>query len=292
MDWDHLRTFESVARLGSLTAAAKALGVSQSTVSRTLVQLEEHAGSPLLVRAVPVRLTARGEALLLALAPMIEGALAAHAALEETPELRGEVTLATVGEIVRFHLVEALPAFYARYPRLRLRILADNRIQSLAAGEADVALRLTRPVRGDLHARRVHRESYGYFAAADLALGPEVPWLGLTGSLSRIPEQRHAERAFARTPRLLVEDVEALGRAVEARLGVAILPEVLARRLRGVIAVPPGAVGALGAGDGPIPARDFWLVVHRAKQRLPEVRAVLDWLGRMPGFHVEGRASR
>ncbi len=176
---------------------------------------------------------------------------------------------------MRWLLVDALPAFYARYPNLRLRILADNRTTSLAAGEADVALRLTRPVRGELVARRAHRETYGYFAAEDLAVGADVPWLGLAGSLARIPEQRHAERAFSRPARLLVEDVEALGRAVESGLGVAVLPGGLARQLRGVVEVPPYAIGAR---PGPIPARDFWMVVHRSKQRVPRVRAVLGWL--------------
>jgi len=49
--WDLLRTFESIARLGSVTAAAKALAISQSTASRHLLRLEEEAGSPLL--AIP-----------------------------------------------------------------------------------------------------------------------------------------------------------------------------------------------------------------------------------------------
>ncbi len=164
---------------------------------------------------------------------------------------------------------------------MRLRILADNRTSSLAAGEADVALRLSRPLSGDLVARRVHRESYGYFAAADLVVGVDVPWLGLTGSLARIPEQRHAERVFSRAPRLLVEDVEALGQAVEAGLGVAILPEVLVRRLRGLVEVNAEAIGAEG---GPLPVRDFWMVVHRSRQHLPEVRAVLGWLEGLGGF--------
>ena len=64
LDWDLLRSFEAVARLGSLTAAARALGVSQSTISRQLAKLEQVAGSTLLVRESPVQPTARGLALL------------------------------------------------------------------------------------------------------------------------------------------------------------------------------------------------------------------------------------
>lgn len=277
MEWDLLRTFESVARLGSLTAAARALGVSQSTVSRQINKLEEVAGSPLLLRETPVQPTEKGAALLEAVRPMVDAALTVQSTLEEAPQLHGEVTLTTVGELLRWVLAPALPSFYAAYPGLRLRILADNRISSLAAGEADVALRVIRPERGELIAQRLHCESYGIYAAEDLALHPAVPWLGLCGSLSRVPEQRYAQRAFApRPPRLLLEDMESLALSVAGGLGIAVLPQGLAGRMAGVVEVAPGQVG-VGVVD-PIPSRDFWLVVHRSKQRLPKVRVTLTWL--------------
>ena len=96
MQWDWLKTFETVARLGSLTAAAKALKVSQSTVSRHVGHLEEHAGSPLLLRQSPIQLTQRGAALADAIKPMVDAALNARATLEETQELHGEVVVANV----------------------------------------------------------------------------------------------------------------------------------------------------------------------------------------------------
>jgi len=275
--WEHLRTFEALARHGSLTKAARALGVSQSTVSRHLAQLEERAGSPLLLRETPIALTERGEALLAAIRPMTDAALSAGAALSATPELRGEVTVTTVGEVTRWALVGALPSFYRAYPHLRLRLLASNQIASLAAGEADVALRFARPERGELVGRRLATETYALFAAPGLALGPDTPWLGLAGSLAGIPEQQHAARLFAGRPaRLSVEDVESLGLAVRDGLGVAILPRGLAARLALRREVKASRVGA--AEVGPIPSRDLWLVVHRSKRDVPKVRAVVDWL--------------
>ena len=275
MDWDHLRTFEAVARLGGLTAAAKALGVSQSTVSRQLKQLESRAGSPLLLRDVPITLTERGLDLLAAVSPMIDAAMAAEAALDDRPELRGMVSITTVGELLRWVLVPALPDFYATHPQLALRVLTDNRVNSLAAGEADVALRFVRPQRGDLVARKVHTEHYGLFGARELEVHDEVPWLGLAGSLAEIAEQDYAERVFAdREPRLLVEDVESLGAAVKAGLGVAVMPRGYASRLD-LVEVEPGAVGAADVGS--VPSRALWMVVHGGKARVPRVRAVMDW---------------
>lgn len=277
LDWDHLRSFEAIARLGGLTAASKSLGVAQSTVSRHLAELERIAGSPLLLRETPLRLTERGALLLASVQPMVDAALAAQSALEDAPDLHGDVTLTTVSELLRWDIVPRLPAFHRAYPGLRLRILADNRVSSLAAGEADVALRMARPDRGELVSRKVRTASFGFFASSSVPLHPDTPWLGLTGSLGDIPEQRHARRAFATRPaRLLVEDVEALGLAVEAGLGVAILPRNLAARLSDVVEVAPRLVGARSADR--IPSRDVWLVVHRRKQHIPRVRAVMDWL--------------
>jgi DNA-binding transcriptional LysR family regulator len=277
MDWELLHTFEAVARLRSLTAASKALGVSQSTISRHLARLEQDAGSPLLLRETPLKLTERGAALLAAVQPMVDAALAARSALEDTPELHGEVTLTTVGEVVRWTLVPRLPGFYRACPHLRLRILADNRVTSLAAGEADVALRMVRPVRGELVAKKVGAAAYALFAATSLELHPDVPWLGLAGSVAGIPEQRHAERIFAPRPaRLLVEDLESLGLAVQAGLGVAFLPQGLAARLGGIVEVAPRQLGV--RSSAPLPSRDIWMVVHRSKQRVPRVRALMEWL--------------
>jgi len=284
-EWELFRTFEAVARKGSLTAASKALGTSQSTVSRHLQRLEERAGSPLVLREQPVRLTERGAALLAAIAPLADAMLGARAALDDTAELRGDVTIATVAEVARWVLVPRLSSFYRQYPHLRLRILVSNEQVSLAAGEADVAVRLARPEGAELVARKVSAETYGFFVARALPREGEVPWLGLTGSLAGISEQRHAARAFAPRPaRLLVEDVESLGLAVKAALGAAVMPRTFASRLEGVVEVPASAVGARDLG--PVPARAFWLVVHRTKHKVPKVRALLDWLAaawRAPG---------
>lgn len=242
-----------------------------------MARLEGLAGSPLLLRESPVRPTERGLDLLRAIAPMVDGALSARAALENALDLQGEVVLTTVGEVARWILAPRLASFCRAYPRIRLVVLAGNERKSLAAGEADLALRMARPNEGELVGRRLGHETFGYFVHRDLPLSTDTPWLALSGSLKLVAEQQHAARAFAaREPRIAVEDVEALGLLVQAGLGVAVLPRGFAARLEGVVETSPARVGAKELG--PVPPRALWLVVHRRKHKIPKIRAVMDWV--------------
>ncbi|MCA9613665.1 MAG: substrate-binding domain-containing protein, partial [Myxococcales bacterium] len=199
-----------------------------------------------------------------------------NVALATDPRVAGEVTLTTVGELARWLLVPALPSFFAAHPEVRLRLLADARVQSLAAGEADLALRFARPERGELVARRVGVVRYAIYGTRDTKLDSSTPWLTLAGSLAALDEVRWAERAFeGRPPRLAVEDLEALGIAVREGLGVALLPTSLVARLPGLVALDPAPLGARARRP---PVRTIWLVTHRAKRKVPAVRAVATWV--------------
>ena len=77
--------------------------------------------------------TERGRSLLDAVEPMLRAAEAARSALERGAEVSGEVTLTTVGEVLRWVLTGCLPDLYRAHPRIRLRILVSNEVHSLAA---------------------------------------------------------------------------------------------------------------------------------------------------------------
>lgn len=59
-------------------------------------------------------------------------------------------------------------------------------------------------------------------------------------------------------------------------IGVAIFPRALAARLSGIVEVAPSAIGVRRGTQ--VPSRDLWMVVHRSKQRVPRVRAVMRWV--------------
>ncbi len=275
--WDYFRTFEAVSRMGSFKEAARHLSVSQSTVSRHIQHLEEACGEPLLHRTNPLSLTPRGEALKDMVGPLAAAAqLAERELYDHDNMLAGTVTLATVGEVARWTIVPELSSLYERAPDVTLCVLTDNSIISLAAGDADISLRLTRPTRGDLVARKVRDISYGLYASSTLdVISEDVAWMGLTGSLSSLAEQQWRDRVAGKRPtRFLVEDVEALGLAVQAGQGIAVLPRSLAARLDGLVELDLKDFGVNEA----LPERELWLVVHGTKQHVPRVRAVIAWL--------------
>ena len=106
---------------------------------------------------------------------------------------------------------------------------------------------------------------------------------GTPARLRMVPASLKSPHFFYRikAPSFEKKDVDLVVRAAQAYviqngIGVALLPRHQAARLAEVVAVRPAAVGA--KDPGPTPTRDLWMVVHRSKQRVPKVRAVMDWV--------------
>ena len=166
--WDDLRYFLAFARAGSMQAAAKALGVNQSTVQRRIAALEERVGRPLIERHFgSYRLTELGEQL----RPAAEGVEAAAAAFERhraacDKGLTGTVRL-TCGSGVasRLRRTPLIDAFHARYPGLRFELVSSDRFLDLSKGEADIAIRLGEPKDEALVGRKIADASWSVYAS-------------------------------------------------------------------------------------------------------------------------------
>ncbi|MER6121368.1 LysR family transcriptional regulator [Streptomyces sp. NPDC001795] len=136
MDPHLLRTYVTVARLGSFSEAARELGYTQSAVSQHIAALEQGLGAPLLTRR-PVTPTAAGERLLEHAGPLLlrlEAARADVARMAAAPALG--VTLAATPTALAAHVLAALPA-----AGVTLRVLARDAIPAaVATGTADLGL--------------------------------------------------------------------------------------------------------------------------------------------------------
>lgn len=284
MDWGLIRALVAVAETGSLTRAADHLGVSQPTVGRQLAALEEALGVPL------VRRHSRGVTLTEAAAQLLPHAqqVAAHVealrlAARGVREAPAGTVRVSATEPVALHLLPPLIArLRAAYPDVQLELDVDHRAADVLAGDADVAIRMFRPVQHDLIGRRVGIVRSGLYAAEAY-----IARHGAPQTLDALLDDGHTLigfdrahdfwRAFARVdPRLTparfalrTDSMSAQLAATRQGLGVGIVQEGIAARLGGLIRVCPALA---------LPELELWLVTAPALQHSAAVRVVLDTL--------------
>ncbi|MCB1990548.1 MAG: LysR family transcriptional regulator, partial [Geminicoccaceae bacterium] len=167
-DWNDLRHLIAVSRAGSTLAAARALGVNQSTVHRRLVELERRIGLGLVKRRPSgYRLSELGEAL-------IDDLLAVETAVGDLErkirslklDLAGTIRLTCPEPIVpRIAASGLLDRFHERYPGLLVELVTSDRYLNLAEGEADIAFRSGEPVDDRLVGRKVCDSVWAVYAS-------------------------------------------------------------------------------------------------------------------------------
>lgn len=280
-DWDDARVFLAVARAGSLSGAAGALGLGVATVSRRIERFEAALGAPLFARHQSgYRLTDDGAALV-ARAEALEAAAGALAPEADAGVLAGTVRLATAETFANALVIPSLPAFLARHPGLAVEIATDVRAANLHRRDADLALRLVRPERGNLTVRRLGTLGFGLYASpgylAARRTGPDAGafdrdrFIGWDEAMRDLPPARWLERVLQeRAPAISTTTLAGQLAAARAGLGLAVLPRFLAEGT-GLVALDVD----LGL-DQPI-----WLVVHADLAASQRVRAVADHLTRL-----------
>ncbi|MBW8845271.1 MAG: LysR family transcriptional regulator [Burkholderiales bacterium] len=170
LPWELLHTFLSVLREGSLSGAARGLGLTQPTVGRHVAALEAVLAQPLFTRS-PTGLLPTEAAL--ALRGHAEQMEAAAAALQRAAssgahgEVSGTVRV-TASEVIGVEVLAGIVAeLRERHPGLVLELALSNQLQDLLRREADIAVRMTPPEQGQLIARRVGAIELGWFAHPD-----------------------------------------------------------------------------------------------------------------------------
>lgn len=287
-DWTLIRSFLAVGEAGSLSAAARQLGLTQPTLGRHVAELESALGVILFERRRDgLRLTEKGMALAERAGPMRDAADAfSRLATGSAERMEGTVRLTASEVMSAYVLPPMLARLAAEEPGIEIEIVASNQIGSLLARDADIAIRMVRPVQNDLVARHVADLPLTACAAEayldrmgrpqipqDLARHRLIGWDRADDIIKGFAQfgmsvDRHA---FAtRTDNQIV-----LWEAVKAGLGIGFAQASLVARQPGVEAVLP---------DLPIPALPMWLAIHEDLRTAPRIRRVLDFL------HVELKA--
>lgn len=282
-DWELIRSFLAVTEQGSLSAAARQLGVSQPTLSRDIQSLETNTGLNLFKRTTQgLLLTNEGSKLVDAARQMNSASeLFDRQASGMSTELEGDVRI-SVNEIVGVYLLPpAIAAFRKKHPAVNIDIVISNQATSLSKRDADIALRMFRPSQPDLVAKRLPDLELGFYAHKDY-----VKEFGEPGSMDEF--KSHAIIGYDESMEF-INAASQLGFTLERNNFVLrtdnLLSQVsLGRSGAGIFATHvelakqwPELVPVMEWVN--LPSLEFWLVCHSDVQYNSRIREVMLFLG-------------
>ncbi len=151
-----MAVFAAVMEQGSLSAAARALKLTPSAVSRVIARIEARLGVRLLIRTTrALSLTAEGQAYLRAARRILADLTEVEEAIADQGSPRGRVRLTTSLAYGRLYVVPLLAEFTARYPGILVDLNLSDRVVDVLGGQADVAIRFGQLADSPLTARRI-----------------------------------------------------------------------------------------------------------------------------------------
>ena len=282
MDWNHLHAFLQTAERGSLSAAARYMGLTQSTLSRQVSALEIELGVTLFERVGrSVVVTQAGLALLAHARTM---GTAAHdlalAATGTSTTVDGVVSVTATDTVAAFLLPLAIQRIAEVAPGVKIEVIATDAISDLRRREADIAIRHVRPQEPELIGRLLRHASAYFYASSD--------WVAKNGHPRSAQDAlKHRFIGHDRDGRymtllqdyglqlteshfgVLAENTVVSWQMVRQGLGIGVTMEEIA-------ALTPSVVRVL---DDIAPIMfPIWLVTHRELHTARRIRVVFDLL--------------
>ncbi len=159
-DWNHARAFYVTVQEGSLSAAAKALGVTQPTLSRQVAALEAEIEITLFERVGQrLVLTDSGAKLVEHVSSMSKAALQfSLAAGGQSQQIEGSVVISVSQLDAAFRLPKIIAALHREEPLINIEVIVSNEPSDLLRREADIAIRNFHPTQNDLIAKKLGDE--------------------------------------------------------------------------------------------------------------------------------------
>jgi DNA-binding transcriptional LysR family regulator len=289
--WDHFRTLLAVLGEGSLSGAARALGLTQPTVGRHIEALEAEFGAPLFTRS------ASGLApteIALALRPHAETMAAAAQALARTASgeadaVRGVIRIAASDIVGIEVLPPMLTGFHEAHPEVAIELALSNRQEDLLRRESDIAVRMVRPTQGALLAKRVgvvplklyaHRRYLAAHGAPASLYDPSISAIGF--DRENLMQQAMSERQLQFTRESFAfradNDVAQLA-ALRAGYGVGACQAPIAHRDPDLVPVLEDAFRY---------EMEVWVAMHEDLKSSRRMRLMFDWLVEGLSEYVRG----
>ncbi len=282
LDWQDIRVFLALGRHGSLSGAARLLGVNHATIARRIRSLEATFGEKLVERRPAGYVLTVAGTRMLAAAGEMESAVQTLGRGGQDGTPRGLVRVNAPPALAMGYLIERLARLPIRYPGLDIDLAAEVRAVSLDRHVADIAIRLGRPADGDVIAKPLGSMAYGFYGTPEVCArieaggGPVL--IGFDEVNAQVPEAAWLARHHAHA-RVAFRANNQVAQAIAARsgAGVALLPHYIGRQ--------DAALRRCDLGSAP-PPREIWLLTRRVDRKNISVRAVVDAVGEM--FEQDG----
>ncbi|MCW2286588.1 DNA-binding transcriptional LysR family regulator [Rhodoblastus acidophilus] len=279
LDWNDLQFCLAVARDGTVSAAAKKLGVDHATIIRRIDRLERDLGAKLFARRkTGYELTEAGRRAA-GMAETIESQIRGGQAeiLGGAARLAGTVRVGAPDGFGSFFLAPRLGPLAEKHPELQIELVATARLFSLSKREADIAISLALPREGRIYGRKLLDYRLFLYASPDYLAktGPirtreDIKTRRLIGYISELlftPELDYLPQILpGLSAQIRSANLIAQLQAVLAGLGIAVLPRFLAQGFDLVAILP----------DDICITRSFYLLMHADGRDFPQIRAVAD----------------
>lgn len=282
LDWNQLKAFLETAQTGSLSAAARKLGLSQPTLSRQVAAIEKHMGVTLFERVgKSMALTPTGLDLLEHARAMGAAAQALGlAASGRSQAVGGVVSVSATDAVAAYLLPPLIEQLHRQEPGIAIEVISSNALSDLLRREADIAIRHVKPEQPDLIARFVRDAQANFYAspawvqrhghprtAQDAAL---LPFVGSDRAGQYLAYLRQHGLALEESNFTCYADHSTAHWAlVRQGLGIGAMMDEIARDTPGIVQV---------LNDVPPVRFPIWLVSHRELRTSRRIRVVFEAL--------------
>ncbi len=273
-DWENLRHFTVFAREKSLSAAARQLKVDHATVARHIASLEESLRLKLVERRPRAYfLTPDGERIAeLGMRMELESLAVQRTASAGQSGITGEVAISAPPAMAAMLIAPRLGKLREQYPDLHIKLSGDTRNVSLVRREADIAIRLSRPVDEELVVRKLSTVTFSLYASpAYLAThdGGAGAYITYDVNMDDTPQQAWLKMQAGSDPVVFrSNDLAIQAEATAAGVGIAILPDFMGGQDARLVRLQHAKA----------PSREVWIVVHNDLRHAPRIQAVMAFL--------------
>ncbi len=273
IDWNDLSFVLAIARAGTLSLAAKSLGVDQTTVSRRLKILEQQLGAILFLRKqkrfVPSQ---AGERLVMSAEQVESSVSSAIEDIDSTDsKCEGKVRITSVPLLMNNILSKNIGLLLKQHPALKIELISSPENFSFSKRQTDLALRFNRPTSGIAVCVKMTELTYSAYHLKNTQT-EQLPWIGYAEERLSLPQALWLNKHQGKDHQLLVDDAQTALDAVYSGYGRCLLPDYVMKNEPDLICDP---------AYSKVLSRELWLLIHPQMRYLKRIKIVSAFLKRL-----------